>query len=111
MITVQNLSFSYAGAPAPALRAIDFAIACGTAGKIDVRPRRADALSMMIAPWLRTETPRASIVNARRAQMEEPEETTALLGWTWTPLRHPGTFNGVIRDVAWDSDGDRKSVV
>ena len=88
-----------------ACRAIDFAISCGTAGKIDVRPRRADALSMMIAPWLRTDAPRASIVNARRAQLEEPEETTALLGWTWTPLRHPGTFNGVIRDVAWDSDG------
>ncbi|MFO0613100.1 MAG: serine/threonine-protein kinase [Polyangiaceae bacterium] len=88
-----------------ACRAIDFAIACGTAGKIDVRPRRADALSMMIAPWLRTESPRVSLVNARRAQVEEPEETTHLLGWTWTPLRHPGTFDGVIRDVAWDSDG------
>ncbi len=88
-----------------ACRAIDFALACGTAGKIEIRPQRADALAMMIAPWLRTEPPRASLVNVRRAHLEESEETTQLVGWTWTPLRHPGTTSRVIRDVAWDGDG------
>ena len=88
-----------------ACRAIDFAIGCGTAGKTEIRPQRADALAMMIAPWLRTDSPRASLVNARRAHIDEPEETTQLVGWTWTALRHPGTFGPVIRDVAWDSDG------
>ncbi|MFO0551093.1 MAG: serine/threonine-protein kinase [Polyangiaceae bacterium] len=88
-----------------ACKAIDYAIACGTAGKIEVRPQRADALSMMISPWLRTEAPRASIVHKRRAHLDDMEDTTQLVAWQWTPLRYPGTFGKVIRDVAWDGDG------
>jgi eukaryotic-like serine/threonine-protein kinase len=90
---------------AEACRAIDFAIACGTSGKTEVRPPRADALAMMIAPWLKTEAQRNSVMFARRQHLEDSEETTQLVAWTWTPLRHPGTFNRVIRDVAWDGDG------
>ena len=92
-------------ANAEACKAIDYALACGTSGKTELRPMRADALAMMIAPWLRSEIPRLSIVNKRRAHLEESEDTTQLLAWTWTPLRYPGTFGKVIRDVAWDGDG------
>ncbi|NUP14243.1 MAG: serine/threonine protein kinase [Polyangiaceae bacterium] len=88
-----------------ACKAIDYALACGTAGKTEVRPQRADALSMMIAPWLKSEPQRLSIVHKRRAHLEESEETTQLVAWQWTPLRYPGTFGKVIRDVAWDGDG------
>lgn len=89
---------------AEACRAIDYALACGTAGKTEVRPQRADALAMMIAPWLRSEG-RSNNVSKRRVHLEESDETTQLLAWTWTPLRYPGTFGKVIRDVAWDGDG------
>ncbi|MBK6514853.1 MAG: serine/threonine protein kinase [Polyangiaceae bacterium] len=92
-------------ANAEACKAIDFALAVGTAGKTEVRPQRADALAMMIAPWLRSESPRLSLVNKRRAHLEESDETTQLVAWQWTPLRFPGTFGKVIRDVAWDGDG------
>jgi eukaryotic-like serine/threonine-protein kinase len=92
-------------ANADACKAIDYALAVGTAGKTELRPMRADALAMMIAPWLRSEVPRLSVVHKRRAHLEESEDTTQLLAWTWTPLRYPGTLGKVIRDVAWDGDG------
>ena len=92
-------------ANAEACKAIDYALACGTSGKTELRPMRADALAMMIAPWLRSEVPRLSVVHKRRAHLEESEDTTQLLAWAWTPLRYPGTFGKVIRDVAWDGDG------
>jgi serine/threonine protein kinase len=88
-----------------ACRAIDYALAVGTAGKTEIRPARADALAMMIAPWLRSEPQRFSLVAKRRAQLEDSEETTQLVAWTWTPLRHTGTFNKIIRAVSWDGDG------
>ncbi|NUO53093.1 MAG: serine/threonine protein kinase [Polyangiaceae bacterium] len=88
-----------------ACRAIDFALAVGTAGKTEIRPTRADALAMMIAPWLRSEPQRFSLVAKRRLQLEESEDTTQLVAWTWTPLRHPNTFSKVIRAVSWDGDG------
>ncbi|HTJ83313.1 MAG TPA: protein kinase [Polyangiaceae bacterium] len=88
-----------------ACKAIDYALAVGTSGKTEIRPRRADALAMMIAPWLRSEPQRMSIVSKRRAHLEESDDTTQLVAWQWTPLRHPGTFHKVIRDVAWDGDG------
>lgn len=88
-----------------ACRTIDYALAVGTSGKTELRPTRADALAMMIAPWLRTEAPRLSLVHRRRAHLEESEDTTQLVAWQWTPLRFPGTFGKVIRDVAWDGDG------
>lgn len=92
-------------ANAEACRAIDYALACGTSGKVEVRPQRADALAMMIAPWLRAEAPRLSTVVRRRAHLEENEDTTQLIGWQWAPLRHPGTLGKIVRDVAWDGDG------
>ncbi len=88
-----------------ACKAIDYALACGTAGKTEVRPQRADALAMMISPWLRAEPPKKSIVHKRRVHLEESEETTQLVAWNWTPLRYPGTFGKVIRAVSWDGDG------
>lgn len=88
-----------------ACRAIDYALACATAGKTELRPKRADALAMMIAPWLKSEVPRLSVIHKRRAVIEESEDTTQLVAWSWTPLRFPGTFGKVIRDVSWDGDG------
>lgn len=88
-----------------ACRTIDFALSVGTSAKIELRPARADALSMMIVPWLRAEPPRLSLVEKRRTHLEEPEDTTQLVAWQWTPLRFPGTFGKIIRDVSWDGDG------
>ncbi len=91
-------------ANAEACRAIDYALAVGTAGKTEIRPGRGDALAMMIAPWLRAEPQRISLVAKRRAQIEDSEETTQLVAWSWTPLRHPGTLGKVIRAVSFDGD-------
>lgn len=88
-----------------ACRAIDFALACATSGRFEVRPSRADALAHMISPWLRSLGSRPTIIEARRNSLEDETDVTRLVRWVWTTLRHPGTFDRVVRDVAWDGDG------
>ncbi len=89
-----------------AIRAIDFALGCASSARIEVRPSRADALAHMISPWLRSLDARPSVVAARRATLEdEASDVTSLVRWNWTTLRHPGTFDRVVRDVSWDGDG------
>lgn len=92
-------------ARADAVRAIDFALAGATSAKIEVRPGRADALAGMITPWLRAIGQRPHVVAARRARLEDEDEVTGLIEWSWSPRRRGGGPERVIRDVAWDGDG------
>lgn len=88
-----------------ACRAIDFALSCATAAKVDVRPNRADALTTMISPWLRSVAPRSNAVVPVAHGLGDYDDTTSLVDWQWTVLRQPGTLESIVRDVAWDSDG------
>jgi len=88
-----------------ACRAIDFALACATSAKTEVRPNRADALATMILPWLRSVAPRSSISVPVTHGLSDYDDATAIVDWRWTVLRQPGALGGVVRDVAWDSDG------
>jgi serine/threonine protein kinase len=86
-----------------ACRSIDFALSCATAGKIESRPHRADALAAMLLPWLRVESMRSSLI-VRRLEHLRDDAPEGVLCWTWNTMRSPA--NGlVIRSVAWDGDG------
>jgi serine/threonine protein kinase len=85
-------------------RAIDLALAAATAGKIDSRPRRADALAAMILPWLRVDSMRSSLLVRRLEHLRDDDEPTHMNRWRWTAVRSPGAAMA-IRSVAWDGDG------
>jgi eukaryotic-like serine/threonine-protein kinase len=87
-----------------ACRSIDFAIACATSAKIELRPQRADALAAMIVPWLQIESERKSQFTRRLDRIREVDELTQLVGWSWTTVRSPDKEQ-VVRSVAWDGDG------
>ena len=91
-------------ANAEACRAIDFALGCASSVKIDARPHRADALAAMLSPWLRTESPRPSLMARRLDQIREDDDPTQIQRWTWTTLRN-AVQGMVVRSVAWDADG------
>lgn len=93
-----------------ACRSIDFALAAATAGKIDGRPQRADALAAMLLPWLRVESTRSSLVVRRLSHLladdDEDDSPTGVTRWTWHTMRSPSREKSlVIRNVAWDGDG------
>ncbi len=85
-----------------ACRAIDFAVSLATSVKIEHRPRRADALSAMLLPWLRTRS--IDVRTTRRLQKirDEEEEKTQLLRWSFSAVR---STSRLVRNVAWDADG------
>jgi serine/threonine protein kinase len=87
-----------------ACRSIDFALACATSAKIELRPQRADALAAMIVPWLQIESERKSQFTRRLDRIREVDELTQLVGWSWTTVRSPDKEQ-VVRSVAWDGDG------
>jgi len=87
-----------------ACRSIDFALACASSAKSEVRPHRADSLAAMLVPWLHIEPSPTSLVARPRRQIREQADATQIQQWSWSVLRNP-TRGLVIRDVAWDADG------
>jgi serine/threonine protein kinase len=87
-----------------ACRSIDFALSAATAGKIEHRPRRADALAAMIVPWLRVDSMRPSILRRRLEALRDDGDPTRMHGYTWNTMRS-GDQSLVVRSVAWDGDG------
>jgi eukaryotic-like serine/threonine-protein kinase len=85
-----------------ACRSIDFALSCATAGRIESRPHRADALGAMILPWLRVDSIRPSLIVRRLAALRD-DAPTRRTAWQWTTMR--GSAGLAIRNVAWDGDG------
>jgi len=88
-----------------AVRAIDFALSGATSANVAVRPSRADSLAGMITPWLRSIEARPNAVAKRRARLEDDDEVTGLIEWSWSSRRRGGAPERIIRDVAWDGDG------
>jgi serine/threonine protein kinase len=103
-----------------ACRSIDFALSSATAGKIDNRPHRADALAAMLVPWLRVDSMRSSVLVRRLNALRDEDEATHMARWRWNTMRSPGSDGGpagpvsarssqmsglVVRSVAWDGDG------
>jgi hypothetical protein len=90
-------------------RAIDLALACATAGKIEGRPQRAEALAAMILPWLRVDSMRSALLVRRLEHLREDEDPTQMQRWRWSAVRSPGD-PPAIRSVAWDGDGHAMAV-
>jgi len=90
-----------------ACRSIDFALSCATAGRIENRPHRADALAAMLLPWLQVESIRSSLIVRRLAALRD-DAPTRRTAWQWTTMRGSSGHEGgglSIRSVAWDGDG------
>jgi serine/threonine protein kinase len=87
-----------------ACRAIDFALSSATAGRIESRPHRADALAGMLLPWLRTESVRSSLIMRRLEALhaDADPKRMSLVHWNAIRASAPGL---AIRGVAWDGDG------
>lgn len=91
-----------------ACRSIDFALSSATAGKIEHRPRRADALAAMIVPWLRVDSLRPSLISRRLEALREDDDPTRMHRWRWNTMRSPGSDGAAslaVRSAAWDGDG------
>src|SRR5262249_4639791 len=86
-----------------ACRSIDHALATATAGRIELRPHRADAMAAMLLPWLRTTSMRSSLLVRRLSSLRD-DDPTRMARWQWTTMR-ASTQGLVIRGVAWDADG------
>jgi eukaryotic-like serine/threonine-protein kinase len=87
-----------------ACRSIDFALSSATAGKIESRPHRADALAAMLVPWLRVDSMRSSLASRRLAALYDDDDSTEIARWRWNTVKSPAA-GLVIRGVAWDGDG------
>ncbi len=89
---------------ADACRAIDAALAWGTALSVEHRPQTADALATAILPLLteRVASPTSSRLLLRTIQNSAPPSD--MTGWHWT-VRHRPHDEMVIQSAAWDTDG------
>lgn len=91
-----------------ACRSIDFALSAATAGKIESRPRRADALAAMLVPWLEVPSVPSMrpvmLVRRLDALRDDEAQSTRKGRWQWNTMRSPST-GLAIRSVAWDGDG------
>ncbi|MEO8905851.1 MAG: serine/threonine-protein kinase [Polyangiaceae bacterium] len=89
---------------ADACRAIDAALAWGTALSVEHRPQTAEALVNAILPWLteRAAPPASSRLLLRTMQSLSPPSDMA--GWRWV-VRHRPHDDLVIQSAAWDTDG------
>ncbi|MES1173634.1 MAG: serine/threonine-protein kinase [Myxococcales bacterium] len=87
-----------------ACRAIDAALAWGTALSVEHRPQSADALAAAIIPWLgdRPAPPTSSRRLLRTIQSLSPPSDLA--GWRWI-VKHRPHDELVIQSAAWDTDG------
>jgi serine/threonine protein kinase len=87
-----------------ACRAIDAALARGTAKAPELRPRTADELANAILPWLGDQPsgPRSSRrLMGTLVGMSTPSD---LAGWSWS-MRQKPRDDLVIQSAAWDTDG------
>ena len=87
-----------------ACRSIDFALSSATAGKIESRPHRADALAAMLVPWLSVQSMRSSLIVRRLDALRDEDDATQMSRWHWNTMRSPAT-DLALRSVAWDGDG------
>jgi serine/threonine protein kinase len=88
-----------------ACRSIDFALSSATAGRIEARPHRADALAHMLVPWLSVQSMRSSLIVRRLDALRDDDDSpTQTSRWRWNTMRSPAT-DLAIRSVAWDGDG------
>jgi serine/threonine protein kinase len=87
-----------------ACRAIDAALAWGTALSVEHRPQSAEALVAAILPWLgdRQAPPTSSRRLLRTMQSLSPPSDMA--GWRWI-VKHRPQEDLVIQSAAWDTDG------
>lgn len=87
-----------------ACRAIDAALAWGSASSVEHRPRSAEALLNAIVPWLndRPAPPTSSHRLLRTIQSMSPSSDIA--GWGWI-VKHRPHDDLVIQSAAWDTDG------
>ena len=87
-----------------ACRAIDAALAWGTALSVEHRPQSADALVNAIIPWLndRPAPPTSNRRLLQTIQQLSPASDTA--GWQWI-VKHRPHDELVIQSAAWDTDG------
>jgi eukaryotic-like serine/threonine-protein kinase len=87
-----------------ACRAIDSALARGTAPATEHRPQSAEALVAAIMPWLsdRPAPPASSRLLLRTIQNLSPSSDVA--GWGWI-VKHRPHEDLVIQSAAWDTDG------
>jgi len=87
-----------------ACRALDAAIARGTALDPKQRPQEAPELAASLIPWL-TETPTPPKPSRRLINslinLSPPGD---LSRWEWT-IRHPSGGERIIQSAAWDTDG------
>lgn len=85
---------------------IDLALKLATAARPEERPRTAQMLASMVAPWLKS-GPRSRPIASRRLESVAPpsiREPKPTKGWNWT-VRHVPIEERVVRSVAWDGDG------
>jgi eukaryotic-like serine/threonine-protein kinase len=87
-----------------ACRAIDAALARGTASSIEHRPQSAEDLVTAILPWLndRPAPSASSRLLLRTIQSMSPSSDMA--GWRWI-VKHRPHDDLVIQSAAWDTDG------
>jgi eukaryotic-like serine/threonine-protein kinase len=87
-----------------ACRAIDAALARGTAPAVEHRPQSAEALVTAIIPWLgdRPAPPASSRLLLRTLHSMSPSSDMA--GWVWI-VKHRPHDDLVIQSAAWDTDG------
>jgi len=89
---------------ADACRAIDAALAWGTASSVEHRPQTAEALVNALIPWLgdRPAPPTSSRRLLRTIQSTSMPSDVA--GWSWI-VKHRPHDDLVIQSAAWDTDG------
>jgi serine/threonine protein kinase len=89
---------------ADACKALDAALAWGTALSVEHRPQTAEALLNALLPWLgdRPAPPASSRLLLRTMQSLSPPSDMA--GWRWI-VRHRPHDELVIQSAAWDTDG------
>ncbi|HYP75846.1 MAG TPA: serine/threonine-protein kinase [Polyangiaceae bacterium] len=87
-----------------ACRALDAALAWGTASSVEHRPQTAEALINAIVPWLhdRPAPPTSSRRLLRTMQSVSPPSDIS--GWRWI-VKHRPHDELVIQSAAWDTDG------
>ena len=85
-------------------KAIDAALAWGTAVSVEHRPQSAEAFANALIPWLndRPAPPTSSRRLLRTMQSLQPPSDMA--GWRWI-VKHRPHDELVIQSAAWDTDG------
>src|SRR6188768_467661 len=89
---------------ADACRAIDAALAWGTASTVEHRPQNAEALVNALVPWL-TDRP-APPTSSRRLlrTLHSTPPSSEMSNWRWI-VKHRPHDEMVIQSAAWDTDG------